>query len=80
MYCQICGDENSQYYPAKRQSLCKYCAEDTPKKAGKMSFDKFYWDKPGEVPKAIKRDFYEDYLRSTCTLNQYKEQTTETIV
>jgi len=81
MSCQVCGDPNARYYDTNRQSLCRSCAKDTPAKVSRSTFDKRYWisDDPNEEPpnEAIKREFYEDYLRSECTLAQYIERTVE---
>jgi hypothetical protein len=73
MYCKICGDErNVAYRPAARQSLCDSCSADTPAKIGRVNFDRWYWDgRAGEVCESTKRDFYEDYLRSNHTFDQY---------
>lgn len=81
MYCRICGTENNtKFYPSKRQTLCSCCAEDTPRKAGRESFDRQYWGaKFEDVPNGIRREFYSDYLASNLTLSQYKESTTETV-
>jgi len=79
MSCQVCGDPDSTYYSTKRQSLCRCCSKGTPAKVSRSVFDKRYWvsDDPDEaLPcEAIKRDFYEDYLRSEYTLAGYIEQT-----
>lgn len=81
MYCRICGDEeNVKYYPAKRQTLCTFCAKDTPRKVSRETFDKRYWvsDDPNEAPppESIKLEFYADYLASGDTLDEYIEATT----
>ncbi len=80
MYCRICGDESGvKYYPAKRQSLCPFCAKDTPRKVGRDAFDKAYWAGDDEPPpEGIKREFYSDYLASSYTLAEYIENTTST--
>jgi hypothetical protein len=74
MYCRICGDENDvKYYPDKRQSLCPSCASDTPRKVGLGVFAKamFPPDVDEMPPRAIVRDFYEDYLASSQGLLDY---------
>lgn len=80
MYCQVCGSEKDlKYYSNKRQTLCHACTEDTPAKVGREKFDKEYWG--SELPNVLestRREFYEDYLRSTHTLPEYLEATTET--
>jgi len=76
-YCQICGDTRRvKYYPSKRQSLCAYCATSVPRKVSRAVFDKKYWNgHPENVPIGIRREFYEDYLRSGDTLPQYMKAT-----
>jgi len=73
MYCQVCGDERTaQYRASKRQTLCNSCSADTPRKVGRAAFEARYWGAEVEsVPHQTRRDFYEDYLRSECTLAQY---------
>ena len=80
MYCRICGDERgTRYYTTKRQTLCRSCATDTPSKVGRASFERVYWagGDVETVPDPIRRDFYEDYLRSGDTLHAYRDHTTE---
>ena len=78
MYCRICGTEsNTKFYPGKRQTLCQGCAEGTPRKASRESFDRQYWGaKFEEVSNGIRREFYSDYLTSMCTVGEYKDSTT----
>jgi hypothetical protein len=78
MYCRICGDEaNVRYYPRKRQALCRHCAKDTPAKVDRATFDKLYWGKD-DVPESTKREFYADYLASTCgSVASYVDATME---
>ena len=78
MYCRICGDEDRvKFYPAKRQSLCPHCAKDTPANVGREAFDAKYWATGDDVPQAIRRDFYEDYLASRhSSVAKYLEATT----
>lgn len=77
MYCRVCGDKrNVQYRLGKRQSLCDSCNADTPVKVSRESFDKAYWKNDPTVSQSTKREFYEDYLASECTLPEYIKQTT----
>lgn len=78
MYCRICGDENgAEYRPAKLQTLCGSCNRITPPKVPRSSFERRYWQGSDMPPDAIRREFYEDYLRSGHTLRGYCEATTE---
>lgn len=80
MYCRICGDEtNVKYYPAKRQSLCRHCAKDTPAKVSFETFCKAIFQGDEECPHAIKRDFYDDYKASRDTLKEYAKAISEPI-
>lgn len=79
MYCQVCGDTyDIAYYPRKRQSLCATCAADTPNKISRAAFDRAYWsdEAAGDPPEAIRREFYEDYLRSNLGFRAYVNHTT----
>lgn len=73
MYCNVCGDtKNIKYYYELRQTICPACKIDTPKKVGKVEFDRTYWaGKEDEVSNSIKREFYRDYLSSRFTMQQY---------
>jgi hypothetical protein len=65
MYCRICGDEKDvRYYATRRQSLCRSCAKDTPRKVGRESFDRVYWAGDEHCPESVRREFYLDYLAS----------------
>lgn len=77
MMCRICGTEKKvKFYPSKRQALCQYCAEDTPPKVGRESFEAKYWGaEVSNVPDAIRREFYSDYLASSCNVEQYMADT-----
>lgn len=80
MYCRICGDEsNVKFYPSKRQSLCDFCAKDTP---AKVSFDTFcaaMFKGDEDCPRSIMRDFYDDYKASSDTLDAYIRKASEPI-
>ena len=80
-YCAICGDESGvKYYPGKYNALCPSCAVDTPDKIHRDNFNVAYWGKGWEdVPQSTRREFYDDYLASTCTLDEYIKQTTEEV-
>ena len=77
MYCRICGTHRTvNYRRGPRMNLCDHCASETPRKASRQGFDKAYWR--GEdccVPESIKKEFYNDYKSSTCTVSEYIEQT-----
>ena len=76
MLCKICASGDATYRPAQRQTLCEHCAADTPRKAGRESFDKRYWGaRYKEVSEGTRREFYSDYLTSTCTVDEYIKQT-----
>jgi hypothetical protein len=80
MYCRICGNEEGAIHrPRRRQVLCASCSSDTPAKVARARFDRAYWNGSDDVPEAIKREFYSDYLASTHTLAEYIEATTEPI-
>ena len=72
-YCRVCGDEDgAQYIPSRRLSLCRSCASDTPRKVGFRSFVKaLFGDEAESVGQQTQWDFYEDYLASTHTLEDY---------
>jgi len=81
-YCQICGDErNIHYIGAARQFLCPTCAGDTPQKVSRDEFERAYWlADGGELPcYSVRKEFYEDYLRSVHTLEEYINRTTEVV-
>ncbi len=75
-YCRVCGSEHqAKFRPGKLQTLCEYCNADTPRKVGRSSFESRFWGADVQtVPAMTRRDFYEDYLRSECTLAQYCER------
>ena len=76
--CRICGAESACYRPAARNILCADCAKDTPAKVTLSEFSEKYFS--GENPPlATVREFYADYLASTCTLEEYIRQTTSAI-
>jgi len=77
MMCRICGAEKKvKFYPSKRQALCPLCAEDTPSKVSRETFDTKYWgQEANSVPDAIRREFYSDYLASNCDVEQYMADT-----
>jgi hypothetical protein len=81
LHCRICGDfqrtAHVRWRPSKRQTLCRSCNADTPRKVSRHSFDVQYWGtESANVPESTKRDFYADYLASTCTFRQYVLSTT----
>ena len=78
MYCRICGsEEDARYYEHARRTLCRYCAEDTPKKVDRETFEKTYWgEQLPEVDRNTRQNFWEDYLSSRDTLKKYIEHTT----
>jgi hypothetical protein len=82
-YCRVCGAEDvSTFYRNKqRQTLCDSCAGDTPPKVSRDEFEKAYWlADGGELPcYSVRKEFYEDYLRSTHTLEEYINRTTEVV-
>ena len=80
-YCKICGDrEGVKYYPAKHNTLCPPCAAGTPGKVQRTTFYFCYFGHDWvDVPKSTRCSFYDDYLASTCTLDEYIEQTTEEV-
>lgn len=80
MYCRICGDETATYRPSKRQTLCDSCSKDTPVKVSRSSFDAQYWHNDTSVLESTKREFYEDYLASECTLPEYIKATTSEVM
>jgi len=82
MYCRICGSEKDvKFYPAKRQSLCKWCAADTPSKLSRDEFEKRYWGAEVDtVPTFFRREFYSDYLASDCDMEKYIDQTTSSVL
>lgn len=78
--CRVCGSDKAKYSILRLQYICDKCKKTTPKKVGRESFDRYYWDgKQDQVPASTRRDFYEDYLTSDCTLEAYKKATTTNI-
>ncbi len=72
MYCRICGSErNARYRASKLQFLCKECNKDTPKKISYDDFTEKFWRNDDNVPFSMKREFYQDYLSSCCTYDEY---------
>ena len=82
MHCRICGEtEGIEYYQHKRQSLCKHCAKDTPKKMGRLDFDQKYWGRGWqEVPNSTRSEFYSDYLASSDSFAKYVDNTTSEVM
>jgi len=81
MNCRICGTRKKvAYRPKQRQTLCAICAEGVPRKATRRGFDKAYWgsQSPG-VPESTKREFYDDYKKSTHTVQEYIDVTSSWI-
>lgn len=76
MHCRICGDENARPRGRNRGFLCDSCAEDTPAKVCFETFKAKYFSDDPNVPRAIARDFYDDYRSSTHNLEEYIEKTT----
>lgn len=76
MSCIICGTEGAHWRPSKRQTLCRECSAETPRKVSRAKFNRVYWGAE-PVSAAIAREFYSDYLASTCSLAQYIRETTE---
>ena len=67
-YCNVCGDtENIKYSDSKRQYLCSGCFQDTPKKESFLMFAQHF----SGMPYKIQKDFYEDYIASSFTLDTY---------
>lgn len=80
MYCQICGirSEDVKHRVTKHRRMCDACSKETPRKAGRVAFDRKYWGVGVDsVPPSTKREFYSDYLSSTQTLDAYIDATTE---
>jgi len=87
MYCRICGareeDKPKWYdgkwvelYPTKGLALCKPCAIETPDKVSKREFIKVYFEGDDTVSGNIIREFYDDYLASTCkSVQEYIDAT-----
>ena len=67
-YCNVCGNtKNIKYSDSRRQYLCPICFGYIPKKESFLMFEKHFI----EMPYKIQRDFYEDYLASSYTLDAY---------
>ncbi len=81
MQCRICGEERGvSYHADKRQTLCAFCAADTPSKVGGNQFDRLYWGVEfGTVPESTRREFYDDYLASTHNVPDYIRATTSVV-
>ena len=78
MYCRICATHRTvSFRRACRMNLCDHCASETPRKASRANFDRAYWGaKFATVPESTRREFFNDYKVSCCTLAEYKEKTT----
>jgi len=68
----VCGaTEGVRFYPSKHLYLCPGCAERTPPKVSLGEFKVRIWKKLPEMPIAVVREFYDDYLTSDKTLDEY---------
>jgi hypothetical protein len=77
-WCRICGADGAKYQPRKRQALCAWCYGSTPNKLSRAEFDRRYWGSEWEgTPESIRREFYSDYLASSCTFTAYVKHTCE---
>ena len=57
-------------------TLCEICSEDTPKKLTREQFDRIYWGaRVSEVATNVKREFYDDYKKSTLNVFDYIMET-----
>ena len=75
--CRICGVEGAEYRRRSHLFLCKPCAESTPRKMSRPNFDKKYWGAGfRSVPLSIRKEFYDDYRKSSSTYIEYVESTT----
>jgi hypothetical protein len=77
MECKICGTEKGVIFnPALRYSVCPDCAAGTPAKASFTEFCERYFKDDPACPSGIKKEFYDDYLCSKDTLDEYIADTT----
>lgn len=77
MYCRICGSsKNTSYNSSLRYVVCPQCAEGTPEKVSFEDFCERYFAGDLLADESTKRSFYEDYLYSKDTLDEYIESTT----
>lgn len=59
-------------------TLCEHCAERTPDKLTKVEFDEQYWGVDFDnVPYDVRKEFYQDYMTSFSTFEEYVRDTTE---
>lgn len=77
LQCRICGARHTVVYrPTKRRFLCDECAAETPDKLSQEDFERIYWEgRADEVGSAIRREFYQDYLNWSRSLEAYIEDT-----
>jgi len=69
--CKVCGDETTAEYRFRSHlTLCDGCHRETPAKVSRETFEKRFFGIE-EVPPSTRREFYEDYKYSKCTLAQY---------
>ena len=74
--CWICGDEHTaRFRPRLRRTVCDGCAHGMKPKVSRERFDEVYWGPESGIPESTRREFYEDYLSSTGTLDEYMAAT-----
>ena len=77
MLCRICNSHNAVYRKNRRQYMCTECFILTPKKISYKDFKKIYFKSDDTVAKDVVKVFYNDYLTSIYTIEEYILQTTE---
>ena len=81
MYCKICGDEKTANWRNKSaMTLCDYCASTTPAKVEFSKFCAVYFKGDEDCPRAIKREFFDDYKTSSHNLKEYMAATISAII
>lgn len=77
MYCRVCGDlKNVSFARRIGKPLCAYCAKGIPEKVTRDEFEERFWgEELKNVPASTRGEFYEEYLLSTYTVDEYIDQT-----
>lgn len=78
MQCKICGAEGGLWRNRSMQTLCGPCHRKTPHKVTKSVFRQRYFGVEN-VPAQTINEFYEDYLTSLYSLEDYIRETQEVI-
>jgi hypothetical protein len=76
--CRVCGAENAYLSKKTGMGMCRACDNASVSIVDRATFDAAIWNDPNEPnpPRAIMRDFYDDYRHSGLSLSAYLQSTT----